>query len=80
MITLHFHLLPQYKYELFHIYFTYRHMSANGLYSIAQSAYRANHSTETALLKMKKDILLNMNKQLVALFVLLDLIAAMLSF
>ena len=22
MITLHFHLLPQYKYELFHIYFT----------------------------------------------------------
>ena len=24
MITLHFHLEPQYKYELFHIYFTYR--------------------------------------------------------
>ena len=22
MITLHFHLQPQYKYELFHIYFT----------------------------------------------------------
>ena len=22
MITLHFHLLPQFKYELFHIYFT----------------------------------------------------------
>ena len=22
MITLHFHLIPQYKYELFHIYFT----------------------------------------------------------
>ena len=22
MVTLHFHLLPEYKYELFHIYFT----------------------------------------------------------
>ena len=22
MIKLHFHLIPQYKYELFHIYFT----------------------------------------------------------
>ena len=25
MITLHFHLQPQYKYELFHIYFTSFH-------------------------------------------------------
>ena len=25
MITLHFHLIPQYKYELFHIYFTWFH-------------------------------------------------------
>ena len=25
MITLHFHLLPQYRYELFHIYFTSFH-------------------------------------------------------
>ena len=25
MITLHFHLLPQYKYELFYIYFTWSH-------------------------------------------------------
>ena len=25
MITLHFHLIPQYKYELFHIYFTRFH-------------------------------------------------------
>ena len=25
MITLHFHLIPQYKYELFHIYFTCFH-------------------------------------------------------
>ena len=27
MITLHFHLQPQYKYELFHIYFTTPNMS-----------------------------------------------------
>ena len=46
-------------------------MSANGLYPTAQSAYRANHSTETALLKVKNDILLNMT-----LLVLLDLSAA----
>ena len=25
VITLHFHLIPQYKYELFHIYFTLFH-------------------------------------------------------
>lgn len=28
------------------------HMSAKGLYPIVQSAYRANHSTETAMLKV----------------------------
>ena len=55
---------------------TYSYMSANGLYPITQSAYRANHSTETALLKVKNDILLNMNKQHVTLLVLLDLSAA----
>ena len=46
------------------------------LYQIAQSAYKENHSTETALLKVKNDILLNMNKQHVTLLVLLDLSAA----
>ena len=39
----------------------------NGLYASAQSFYRENHSTETALLKVKNDILLNMNKQHVTL-------------
>ena len=38
-----------------------------------QSAYRKNHSTETALLRMRNDILGNMNKQQVTLLVFLDL-------
>lgn len=54
----------------------HEHMVDMGLYPIAQSAYRENHSTETALLKVKNDILLNMNKQHVTLLVLLDLSAA----
>ena len=52
------------------------HMADMSLYPTAQSAYRENHSTETALLKIKNDILLNMNKQHVTLLVLLDLSAA----
>ena len=46
------------------------------LYPPNQSSYRKNHSTETALLKVTNDILLNMNKQHVTLLVLLDLSAA----
>ena len=41
-----------------------------------QSAYRHHHSTETALLKVVNDILLNMDKQRVTLLLLLDLSAA----
>ena len=41
-----------------------------------QSAYRAGHSTETALLKVHNDILINMNNQKVTLLVLLDLSSA----
>ena len=41
-----------------------------------QSSYRKNYSTETALLRVKNDILLNTNKQHVTLLVLLDLSAA----
>ena len=52
------------------------HMVSNNLYPDAQSVYRRNHSTETALLKVMNDILLNMNKQHVTLLVLLDLSAA----
>ena len=45
----------------------HEHMVDMGLYLIVQSAYRENHSTETALLKVKNDILINMNKQNVTL-------------
>ena len=40
------------------------------------SAYRKSHSTETALVKIVHDILLDMNRQHVSLLVLLDLSAA----
>ena len=52
------------------------HLVGNNLYPVAKSAYRRNHSTETALLKVMNDILLNMNKQHVTILVLLDLSAA----
>ena len=46
------------------------------VFPTTQSAYRQHHSTETALLWVKNDILLNMNRQHVTLLVLLDLSAA----
>ena len=49
------------------------HLVRNNLYPVAQSAYRRNHSTETALLKVMNDILLKMNKQHVNILLLLDL-------
>ena len=52
------------------------YMKRNDLYPSLQSAYRRNHSTETALLKVTNDILLNMNSQQTVLLVLLDLSAA----
>ena len=51
------------------------HMTANGLHMQFQSAYKQYHSTESALLKVKNYILLNMQAQKVIL-VLLDLSAA----
>lgn len=44
--------------------------------TVAISSYKPNHSTETALLKVKHGILLNMSKQHVTLLVFLDLSAA----
>ena len=52
------------------------HLVCYNLYPVAQSAYRSNHGSETALLKVMNDILLNMNKQHVTILVLLDLSAA----
>ena len=54
----------------------HKHLTTNKLYPKAQSAYREFHSTETVLLRVKNDTLLNMNQQRVTLLVLLDLSAA----
>ena len=47
-------------------------MLVNGLFPELQSAYSQHHSTETALLKVKNDLLMAMNKGQVTLLVLLD--------
>ena len=52
------------------------HMKKHHLYPSLQSAYRKNHVTETALLKVTNDILMEMNSQHAVLLVLLDLSAA----
>ena len=52
------------------------HMTNHSLYPLLQSAYRLGHSTETALLKVHNDLLMNMDAQRVTLLVLLDLSAA----
>ena len=52
------------------------YLNCNNLFPVFQSAYRQNHSTETALLKVMNDILLNMNNRFVTLLILLDLSAA----
>ena len=51
------------------------YLFSDDLFLISQSAYRPNYSTETALLKVTNDILLNMNDQRVTLPLLLDLSA-----
>ena len=48
---------------------------SNNLLPVFQSAYRQRHSTESVLLKVMNDILLNMNNQNVTSVVLLDLSA-----
>ena len=40
---------------------THDHLTTHNLYLLVQSSYRQHHSTETALLRVKNDILLNMN-------------------
>ncbi len=52
------------------------HVVKNGLENKYQSAYRTGHSTETALLKLKNDIHLNMAENRPTAVILLDLSAA----
>ena len=52
------------------------HCNENAPLPTNQSSYRQYHSTETALLKVHNDILMNMDNQQVTLLVLLDLSAA----
>ena len=51
------------------------HLAVTERLSLLQSAFKSLHSTETALLKVKNDILVSMNQQHVTLLVLLDLSA-----
>ena len=48
----------------------------NGLCEVFQSAYRAHHSTETALLRVYNDIAMSIDNQKSVVLVLLDLSAA----
>ena len=52
------------------------HIMTHSLYPEFQSAYRKNHSTETALVRVMNDILMKLNTQEVTLLVMLDLGAA----
>jgi len=52
------------------------HLTDNELMDPFQSAYRKGHSTETALLRVQNDILMEVDKGNVVLLVLLDLSAA----
>ena len=52
------------------------HVSCNQMFPEFQLAYCKYHSMETALLRMRNDMLVSMNKQQVTLLVFLDLSAA----
>ena len=54
----------------------FEHCNANAPFPSNQSSYRQHHSTETALVTVQNDILLNMDKQYVPLLILLDLSSA----
>ncbi len=54
----------------------YDHMSENQLLDPYQSAYKPKHGTETALLKVKNDILSSLDKHKAVFLILLDLSAA----
>ena len=52
------------------------HLETNQLSESLQSAYRAQHSTETALLKVMNDVLTDFDSGKISLLNLLDLSAA----
>ena len=52
------------------------HLMVNNLQEPFQSAYRMNHSTETAMLRVQNDIIRALGDNKVVLFVLIDLSAA----
>ena len=52
------------------------YLETNGLLPLLQSAYRSQHSTETALLKVLSDVLTAIDDKKVTLLALLDLSAA----
>ena len=52
------------------------YLTSNSLYGKYQSAYRQGHGTETALLKVKNDIMLALDNKKDVILVLLDLSAA----
>ena len=53
-----------------------RHMEENQIFEPLQSAYRAHHSTETALIRIQNDILGDLDDRRGVVLVLLDLSAA----
>jgi hypothetical protein len=53
-----------------------KHMREDGLFEVFQSAYSEGKSTETALLRVKNDILMAMDHQEVTVLIMLDLSAA----
>ena len=52
------------------------HLDTNGMQEPLQSAYRPKHSTETALLKILNDLLLEVDSKHYVMLVLLDMSAA----
>ncbi len=52
------------------------HLTESELMDTFQSAYRKYHSTETALLKVQNDIVMEVDKEKLVILVLLDMCAA----